>query len=141
MNMEDPEAMCTLDARLKRLYGGLDTRPGFEDRLQARIVDLAAARVRHPAAEEKARIGREHEQALAAARSAARIDAIALGLGGLGGVLALWRFAPQLSAWYAASVEPLGPTFIGFGSLALTAVALWSLLRRFDVDPRRLAGA
>ncbi len=55
--------------------------------------------------------------------------------------VALWRFAPQLSAWYAASVGTLDPMLLGFGSLAVTTVALWTLLRRFDVDPRSLVGA
>lgn len=138
MSTEEPEAMRALDARLRRLYGSLDTRPGFEDRLQARIAELAAAR---PTSVDRAQLEREHEHALAAARSAARIDTIAVGLAGLGGVLALWRFAPQLSAWYATSVETLDPLVIGFGSLAATAVALWALLARFHIKPRTLVGA
>jgi hypothetical protein len=138
MNTEDPETMRALDARLRKLYGGLDTRPGFDDRLQARIAELSAAR---PSAAERSRLEQEHERALAAARRAARIDAIALGIGGLGSAMALWEFAPQLSAWYATSVETLDPLLVGFGSLAVTAVALWGLLRRFGVDPRALVGA
>ena len=138
MNMEEPEAMRALDARLRRLYGGLDTRPGFEDRLQARIAELAVAR---PAAADRSLLEREHEHALAAARSAARIDSIAVGIGGLGAALALWRFAPQLSAWYATSIETLDPLVVGFGSLAVTAAALWALLARFHIKPRTLVGA
>jgi hypothetical protein len=138
MSTEDPEAMRALDARLKRLYGSLDTRPGFEDRLQARIAELAAAR---PTAADRSRIELEHEHALAAARSAARIDAIAVGIGGLGGALALWRFAPQLSAWYATSIETLDPLLVGFGSLAVTLLGLWVLLDRFHIRPRTLVGA
>lgn len=138
MSTEDAEAMHALDARLRTLCGNLDTRPGFEDRLQARIAELAAAR---PTAADRSQLEREHERALAAARSAARIDAVAVGIGGLGGALALWRFAPQVAAWYATSVETLGPTIIGFGSLAITAVAFWGLLKRFDVSPRSLVGA
>jgi len=138
MSTEDPEAMRALDARLKKLYGNLDTSPGFEDRLQARIAALAAAR---PAAADRSRLEREHERALAAARSAARVDSIAVGSAGLGGALALGRFAPELSAWYASSVEALDPLVVGFGSLAVTVVALWALLNRLDVDPRKLVGA
>jgi len=136
MSTEDPEAMRALDARLRRLYGSLDTRPGFEQRLQARIAELA-----RPTVADRSRLEREHERALAAARSAARIDSIAVGIAGLGGALALWRFAPQLSAWYAASVETLDPLVIGFGSLAVTAVALWALLAHFHIKPRTLVGA
>jgi len=138
MSTEDPEAMRALDARLKRLCGSLDTRPGFEERLQARIAELEAAR---PTVADRSRLKREHEHALEAARSAARIDSIAVGIAGLGGALALWRFAPQISAWYAASVETLDPLVIGFGSLAVTAVALWALLAHFHIKPRTLVGA
>lgn len=141
MNAEDPEAMRTLDARLRKLYGGLDTSPGFDDRLQARIAALSAARSAQASAADPARIEQAHAREVAAADRAARIDAIALGIGGLGGALALWQAAPRLSAWYAASVETLDPMFIGFGSLAVTAVALWALLRRFNIDPRSLVGA
>jgi hypothetical protein len=138
MNVEDPETMRALDARLRKLYGGLDTRPGFDDRLQARIAELSAAR---PSAANRSRLEQEHERALAAARRAARIDAIALGLGGLGSAMALWEFAPRISAWYAASVVTIDPMLVGFGSLAVAGAALWTLLRRFHIDPRSLVGA
>jgi hypothetical protein len=141
MNTEDPETMRALDDRLRKLCGGLDARPGFDDRLQARIAELSAVRSAQSTAADRSRIEAQHERALAVARSAARVDAIAVGIAGLGGALALWRFAPQLSAWYAASVGTLDPMFLGFGSLAVTTVALWTLLRRFDVDPRSLVGA
>jgi hypothetical protein len=141
MNAEDPEAMRALDERLRTLYRGLDTSPGFDDRLQARMAGLSATRSARAASVDRGRLEREHERALAAAARAARIDAIAVGIGGLGGILALWRFAPNLSAWYATSVETVDPLLVGFGSLAVTAVALWALLRRFGVDPRTLVGA
>ena len=141
MNAGDDEAMHALDARLRRLYGNLDTRPGFEDRLQARIGSMAAARAQAPLAAAREHLEQQHERARAAAHRAARMDAAAVAIGGIGSALALWRFAPQVTSWYAASVEALGPTFIGFGSLAITALALWALLKRFDVSPRSLVGA
>jgi hypothetical protein len=141
MNAEDPETMRVLDERLRTLYRGLDTSPGFDGRLQARIAGLTAARSARATPADRGRLEQDHERALAAANRAARIDAIALGLGGLGSAMALWEFAPQLSAWYATSVETLDPLLVGFGSLAVTAVALWGLLRRFDVDPRALVTA
>ena len=141
MNAEDDEAMRALDERLRRLCGSLDTSPGFEDRLQARIASMATAPAQVPLAAAREHLEQQHERARAAAHRAARMDAAAVAIGGIGSALALWRFAPQVTAWYATSVETLGPTFIGFGSLAITAFALWALLKRLDVSPRSLVGA
>lgn len=141
MNAEDDEAMRALDARLGRLYGNLDTSPGFEDRLQARIAALAAARARPLAAEARERLEREHAMERAAVDRAARVDSIAVAIGGLGSALGLWRFAPEISRWYAATVEQMDPVLVAFGGMAVIGAAAWALLRRFDVNPRTLVGA
>jgi len=141
MNVEDDEAMRALDARLKRLYGGLDTSPGFDARLQARIAQLASVGARPSAAAAREQLERNYARARAAADRAARIDAVAVAIGGLGSVLALWRFAPQLTQWYADMTGRLDPTLVAYGSLAAVLVAGWAMLRRFDVSPRMLVGA
>jgi len=141
MNAEDDEAMRALDERLRKLYGGLDTRPGFEERLHARIAGLEASSAQPVTAAARERVEREHVRERAAVDRAARIDSLAVAIGGIGSALALWRFAPQVADWYASSVETLDPMLVGFGSLAITAAALWALLRRFDVDPRTLVAA
>lgn len=140
MNQEETEAMRALDARLAKLYGGLDTRPGFEERLQARIASLSAARAAAPEAL-RAQLEREHERARAAANRAACLDAIAVTIGGAGAAVALWKLAPQLTQWYAATLGQVDPLAAAFGSLAIVAAAGWALLRRFDVSPRTLVGA
>lgn len=139
MNTEETDAMRSLDLRLARLCAGLDARPGFEDRLQARIAGLSAQRTASAATRE--RVEREHERARAAAGLAARVDSLAVAIGGLGSVAAVWRFAPELMRGYEAVAAQVGPVAIGFGTLAVATVALWGLLRRFDVDPRGLVGA
>jgi hypothetical protein len=136
MNAEDTEAMQALDTRLRNLFSSLDADPGFEDRLQARLAALAE----RPTEELRARLEREHDRARAAADRAARLDAFAIGIAGVGGLLAVWRFAPQLDHLYAASVQAAGPTAIGFVTLAAVGVALWAVLRESGVDPRRLVG-
>jgi hypothetical protein len=134
MNVEDNEAMQALDTRLRKMFSGLDTAPGFEDRLQAR---MAA----QPAGELRVRVEQEYDRARAAANSAARMDAVAVGVAGIGGLLAVWRFAPELAGLYSASVDAAGLTTIGFATLAAAGAALWAVLHRFDVDPRRLVRA
>ena len=137
MNTEETDAMRSLDSQLARLCAGLDTRPGFEDRLQARIAGLSAQHT----APTREWLECEHERARAAALRAARIDSLAVAIGGLGSVAAVWRFAPELMRGYEAVAGQVGPVAIGFGTLAVAMVALWGLLRRFDVDPRGLVGA
>lgn len=137
MNAEDTDAMQALDNRLRKMFVGLDTAPGFEDRLQARIATLAAS----PSQELREQLQREHDRARAVADRAARVEALAIGIAGLGGLLAVWRFAPAMANLYATSVETLGPAAIGAATLAVAGAALWAVLRQFDVDPRRLVGA
>lgn len=137
MNAEDTDAMQALDNRLRKMFVGLDAAPGFEDRLQARIATLAAS----PSLELRERLQREHDRARAVADRAARVEALAIGIAGVGGLLAVWRFAPEVANLYAASVEILGPAAIGVATLAAAGAALWAVLRQFDVDPRRLVGA
>lgn len=137
MNAEDTDAMQALDDRLRKMFARLDTTPGFEDRLQARIATLAAP----PARELREQLQREHDRARAVADRAARVDALAIGIAGIGGLLAVWRFAPALANLYAASMETPGPVAIGVATLAVAGAALWAVLRQFDVDPRRLVGA
>jgi hypothetical protein len=141
MNAEDSEAMRALDDRLRKLFSALDARPGFEDRLQARVAALAAAQHAVPVAELRRRLELEHERARAAAGRAARLDAVAVAVVGLGSVVGIWRFAPELERIVQATVTGTGSLAVAAGTLAVTGVALWALLRHFHVDPRRLVGA
>jgi hypothetical protein len=137
MNAGDDEAMQALDNRLRKLFAGLDAGPGFEQRLQARIATLAA----RPSAEALARLEREHDRARAAADRAARVEGLAIAIGGVGSLVAVWRLAPSLVHLYSASLEVASPALIGVATLAAAGAALWAVLRQFDVDPRRLVGA
>lgn len=137
---KDTDAMHALDARLAKMLGGLDTSPGFEDRLRARIAASAAER-HAPPAETLARLEREHARARAAARHAAQIDIAAIAVAGLGGLAASWRLSTELVSLYVAAEQAAGPTGLGFATLALAGVALWAALRWFNVPPKALLGA
>lgn len=133
--------MRRLDIRLKELCSGLDTGPGFEDRLQARIALLSAARRAPLSAMDLARLEREHDSAVAVVDRAARVDAVAIAIGGLGSLAAVWRFAPQMLQWYDTVAVRIDPMVIAVGTLAIAGVSLWGLLRQFNVNPRSLVGA
>lgn len=137
MNAEDTEAMQALDNRLRKIFAGLDAAPGFEQRLQARITTLAT----QPPAEALARLEQEHDRARAAADRAARVDGLAIAIGGIGSLVAVWRLAPSIAHLYSTSLEAAGPAMISIATLAVAGAALWFVLRQFDVDPRRLVGA
>jgi hypothetical protein len=136
MNAEDTEAMQALDNRLRKMFAGLDADAGFEQRLQARVTTLAA---RSPA-EALARIEREHDRARTAADRAARVDALAIAIGGIGSLVAVWRLAPSIAHLYSTSLETASPALISVATLAASGAALWALLRQCDVDLRRLVG-
>ena len=141
MNAEDTEAMRSLDTRLRRLHAGLDARPGFEDRLTARVADLRAQRLQPLPAEVVRRIEREYEQARARVDRDAKIEGLLLAAAGLGGALAVWQIAPGLARLLATATQGTGPAAIAFGALPLAVALMWAVLRRFDIDPRALVGA
>jgi hypothetical protein len=141
MNAEDTEAMRSLDIRLRRLHAGLDARPGFEDRLAARVADLRAQRARPLPTEAVHRIEREYERARARFDRDAKVEGLLLAVAGLGGVLAVWQLVPELAHLLAAATHSTGPAAIAFGALPLAVALMWAVLRRFDVDPRALVGA
>jgi hypothetical protein len=139
MNTKETDAMRLLDARLARLHADLDTRPGFEARLEAHIAMLAE---QHAAATQEANRQRV-EQAYAVERAAAgrdaRFDAVILAIAGLAAALAAWRFGPALLAGLEPLLSRTDPGVVGLAALPVAAGALWVVLRLFGVDPRQFA--
>jgi hypothetical protein len=138
VNTEDPEIMRALDARL-----GLDTSPGFEDRLAARIADMDRARLAPPAAEALAGLERLQERERSEADRQARIDMAIMGIAGLGAALAVWRFAPEIAGLFEtyASAAQTAPALFTVGTVAVAGAALWPVLRRMGIELRSLVGA
>jgi hypothetical protein len=139
MNSEETEAMRALDDRLRKALSGLDAAEGFEERLQARLSALAATRTAPDAAMIRAKLEHEYERRRAAADRATLADGTAIAIAGVGGLLAAWRFAPELARLYATAEQAAGPIVIGFATLALVGAALWALLRQLDVNLAGLA--
>jgi len=116
-----------LDARLRRLHGGLDPGAGFEERVMRRVATVGAAAPR-----ENLRAQFERRRALLRRRllreawmssiTILGIGACALGL--------LWRYAPEIQR-LATGATPLNdPNLMIGGTLALLGGAIWFVLRR-----------
>jgi hypothetical protein len=142
MNAEDPEAMRALEARLGRLHRTLDTSPGFEDRLAARIAALDLARTAPLAAEALAGLERVHDRERREADRQARMESAVIGIAALGAALAVWRFAPLISRLVEsyANMAQVAPALFAAGTLAAAGTALWAVLRRMGIEPRSLVG-
>jgi len=125
MNDRQPES---LDARMRRHFAGIDTTPGFEARLAARIAQRSAV----PAETRRARADRRHELAAGRLRREALVDvAITAGIG-VAAIALVWRHAPVVNRWLeialAAAVEP--GTLMPVAAAAL-GLAVWLPLQRY----------
>ena len=133
--------MNRLDDRLSELFVRLDTRPGFEQRVEARIASLSAARADSPQAGRKSLLQRQLERAREAARRDAWLDGLVLAAGGVGAMLATWIFAPRLASLAAGMTAQGDVAAAGFAWLAVVALAMWLLLKGSGIEPRSLIGA
>lgn len=138
MNIEDPEHVYLLEARLRRLHESLDASPGFEARVAARI---AATRAAVPRDDARPRLEREYARACARARREARFESCVTAIAGVGGVLAAWQLAPDLTPLLVVPSGSVHPAAIAIVTLAATAASIGWMLRRFGVGARTLLGA
>ena len=116
-----------LDASLRRAFAGIDTAPGFEARVLARIAAL-------PATEQAAGRERLERQRLSAARRIAREAwmnaATAIGLGAAA-IALVCRHAEAAARWtedalaVSSSPEVLLPV-----AMTVLAAGLWPVLRK-----------
>jgi hypothetical protein len=115
-----------LDARMRRLFEGVDTSPGFEARVLARVAALesdAAAALRSLA---------ERRRALEQRwlRRESWMNAVtAAGIGGAG-IAVVWRNGPSVVRWVEdnSSIASDPSLLMGF-ALAVLALGLWPALR------------
>jgi hypothetical protein len=126
--MSGQEDMTALEGRLRRLMSGLDARPGFEERLRARIASAAP-----PRAELRARL----EARRLAVRRRLRREAWTNGVTAIGVVAAmaalLWRIAPAMGRFAGSALTSADPLTIGSATLAVLALVLWPVLRSAGV--------
>jgi hypothetical protein len=137
MNAEDQEAMRALDVRLGRMHRDLDTRPGFEDRLAARIAEMERVHAAAPGSAALARLESLHQRERHAADRQARLESVVVAVVGLGTGLAVWRFAPlvaRLGERYAETAEA-SPVWFAAAAVLAVGAALWAALRRMGLDP------
>ena len=118
MNSED---------RLRRLLGGLDAAPGFEERVMRRVAALAAAA---PREDLRAQFERRRELTRRRLRRDAWMNGITLlGLSACASAL-LWRYAPEVQKLATDSMALMDPGLLIGGTLAAVGAALWFLIRQ-----------
>jgi hypothetical protein len=118
-----------LDARLRKLMGGLDTRAGFEARVTQRVVALRATTVASRA-DLRAQFERRRDRVRRRLRREAWMNGITiLGLAACAGAL-LWRFVPEIQQVAARSTWQVDPAIVAVGTLGALGAAVWFMLKR-----------
>lgn len=116
-----------LDARLRRLHGGLDAGAGFEERVMQRIATVAATAPR-----ENLRAQFELRRALLRRRLLREAWMSSITIAGIGACAfaLLWRFAPDIQR-VGTGPSPLNdPNLLIGGTVAFLAGAIWFVFRR-----------
>ena len=116
-----------IDAGLRRVFTGIDTTPGFEGRVLARIAAL-------PAMEQAAERERLERQRMYAARRIAREAwmnaATAIGVG-VGAIAVVWRHADAAARWTAEALAvSSSPEVLMPAAMTVLAAGLWPVLRK-----------
>ena len=118
--------MSDLDTRMRRLFEGVDTSPGFEARVLARVASLesdAAAALRNLA---------ERRRALEQRwlRRESWMNAITAAGIGAAGIAVVWRNGPSVVRWVEDSSSLVSdPSLLMGFALAVLALGLWPALR------------
>jgi len=119
-----------LEARLRRLFGSLDARAGFEERVMTRVASLAALR-RTVRTDLRAQFERRRELTRRRLRREAWSNGLGIaGIGVAAGALA-WHYADVIGRWLiepAASgqVDPMLAASISLMAVgAAVALVLW----------------
>ncbi len=116
-----------LDARMRRLFAGVDTASGFESRLAARIAAM------QPVPEDvlRERFERRRDRARRQLRRDAWVNGVTAAGIGAAGIALIWRNAPAVARWVEESaVLASEPVFSATLTLAALALAAWPALRR-----------
>lgn len=126
MNSEESR-QAELDARLRRLHGGLDAGEGFEQRVMQRIAAVAAAVPR-----ENLRAQFEWRRKLLRRRllrEAWMSSITIMGIGACAFTL-LWRYAPEIARSVTGPSPLNNPDLLIGGTIAFLGGAIWYVFRR-----------
>jgi hypothetical protein len=116
-----------IDAGLRRVFAGIDTTPGFEGRVLARIAALPAMEQ----AAERERLERQRvNMAHRIAREAWMNAATAIGVGAAA-IAVVWRHADAAARWTAdALAVSSSPEVLMPAAMTVLAAGLWPVLRK-----------
>lgn len=129
MNSEESR-QAELDARLRRLLGGLDAGAGFEERVMQRVALKAATAPR-----ENLRAQFEYRRELQRRRllrEAWMSSITILGIGACAFGL-LWRYAPEIERLATGPTSLNDPGLLVGGTIAVVGAGLWFVLRRVQI--------
>jgi hypothetical protein len=116
------------DARMRRLFAGADTSPGFEARVHARVAALEAP----PAAGRRADAERRRELERRRLRREAWVNGAIVAGTGAAGVALVLRHGSEVSQWAQGIVALASDPSLSTGfALAVLAAGAWPLLRSF----------
>jgi hypothetical protein len=116
-----------IDAGLRRVFAGIDTTPGFEGRVLARIAALPAMEQ----AAERERLERQRVNvAHRIAREAWMNAATAIGVG-VAAIAVIWRHADAAARWTAEALAvSSSPEVLMPAAMTVLAAGLWPVLRK-----------
>jgi len=129
--MSDDGKLAALDARLRGLIGRLDARPGFEERVMARVAALAAHAGADPA-DLRAQFERRRELARRRLARDAWTHGFTIAGIGIAAAALVWRFAPEIRRWALATDADavIDPLRLGGYCAVVLLLVLWPILRR-----------
>lgn len=115
-----------LDARMRRAFADIDTRPGFEARVADRIASLCA----EPADVLRERVERSRARAAGRLRREAWMNAASVAGVGAAAIALVWRHGPAVARGTAQALEVASAPGALMGlAMATLALGLWPVLR------------
>lgn len=114
------------DARLRRAFAGVDTAPGFEARVAARV---AALRV-EPADVLRARAESGRLREARRVRRETWLNAVTAAGAGVAAIAVVWRHEPAVARWTESQLAAASDPAVLMGiALSALALGLWPALR------------
>ena len=127
MSAGDPGAV-DFDARMRRLFAGADTAPGFE----ARVMQRVSARNLATRTDRSAEFERARANATRSFVRQAWMNVVTAFGVGAAGIALVWRHRLELAHTMQAGLAVAADSGVLMGiALAVLAAALWPVLRRF----------